>query len=265
MDEMAEDNRRILNGQEPIAGSVNEVRELPQSFRSWTEANANRIAVATRRGTLPHFLRDNEKLIKYDTAIYQPTKLPYTFNIDDLNSKGYYIRMDRPSDAVKTYDEIIKGFDIPEFDNELESIMSKHGITINNKYLDIIGRKITIEYRTEQNGDNTYDFRLIRSFFINEDGDRTVDHDRFTLADEFQNKGISKELFRALYKQYKNANIENIDVHANLKVGGYTWGRYGYYAINNEWNIDEIKYWAKSQLGKKQIDADDYADFERYG
>lgn len=57
--EMAEDTRRILAGEAPVAGSANAVREVPAAFREWVEGNAERISAARQRGTLPYFLRDN--------------------------------------------------------------------------------------------------------------------------------------------------------------------------------------------------------------
>jgi hypothetical protein len=35
-----------------------------------------------------------------------------------------------------------------------------------------------------------------------------------------QNKGLSKAIFRDLYKQYQNAGVKKIEVYANIDVGG---------------------------------------------
>lgn len=62
--EMAEDTRRILAGEEPLKGSVNTVRDVPDAFGKWVEANADRIEAAEERGTTPYFIRDNRDMVK---------------------------------------------------------------------------------------------------------------------------------------------------------------------------------------------------------
>ncbi|WP_347021744.1 hypothetical protein [Bacteroides fragilis] len=43
--------------------SVNEVKDVPEAFKQWVGANAYRIEEAKKRGTLPYFVRDNQKRI----------------------------------------------------------------------------------------------------------------------------------------------------------------------------------------------------------
>lgn len=56
---MAENGKRVLNGEEPLKGSVNEVKDVPQGFKQWVTDNQDRI---NRAKQLPYFLRDNGKL-----------------------------------------------------------------------------------------------------------------------------------------------------------------------------------------------------------
>jgi len=52
--------------------SVNEVKDVPDAFKQWVGANAYRIEEAKKRGTLPYFVRDNQKRI--DSILdYTPT------------------------------------------------------------------------------------------------------------------------------------------------------------------------------------------------
>ena len=37
------DKKRILNGEEPLTESVNEVIDVPDNFKQWVENNAERI------------------------------------------------------------------------------------------------------------------------------------------------------------------------------------------------------------------------------
>ena len=55
-EEIAEDTRRILNGEQPTEGSANEVTEPPEGFSKWVERNEERIAEAKSQ---PYFVREN--------------------------------------------------------------------------------------------------------------------------------------------------------------------------------------------------------------
>jgi hypothetical protein len=55
------DGERIMNGEEPKTGSVNEVKDVPENFKQWVEKNRDRIEKANNRGTLPYFIKDNYK------------------------------------------------------------------------------------------------------------------------------------------------------------------------------------------------------------
>lgn len=57
-EEMDEDFDRILRGEEPKAGSVNEVKRMPPNFNSWMKDNRERIQSAK---SLPYFIADNPR------------------------------------------------------------------------------------------------------------------------------------------------------------------------------------------------------------
>ncbi len=62
-EELDEDDRRILDGEEPspAESSENCVRDVPEKFRKWVEANKDRIdAASSGKGTLPYFIKDNQ-------------------------------------------------------------------------------------------------------------------------------------------------------------------------------------------------------------
>lgn len=66
LDEMLD---KILDGDNPATVECEEkVKELPSQFTGWMQANEQRIKDATEKGTLPYFLRDNEKVIYPPTA-----------------------------------------------------------------------------------------------------------------------------------------------------------------------------------------------------
>lgn len=59
-EEMAEDTRRIMNGEGTTNDSVNSVRELPKAFTDWAEQNEER---AREGRSLPYFIRDNKGML----------------------------------------------------------------------------------------------------------------------------------------------------------------------------------------------------------
>lgn len=58
--EMAEDNARLLRGEEPLTDSVNTVRDVPQEFKDWLDDNKERVKYVT---SVPYFISDNAKYI----------------------------------------------------------------------------------------------------------------------------------------------------------------------------------------------------------
>ncbi len=95
--EMAEDTRRILAGEEPLKGSVNTVRDVPDAFGKWVEANKDRIEAAEERGTTPYFIKDNRETVKriIEVGIASPAETSdsknnaqlASHNIDNAESK----------------------------------------------------------------------------------------------------------------------------------------------------------------------------------
>ena len=62
-EEIAEDTKKILRG-EPVDGeSENTVEDVPSGYKKWMEKNEERIKEAKKKGTLPYFVRDNEKMV----------------------------------------------------------------------------------------------------------------------------------------------------------------------------------------------------------
>ena len=57
---MADDTRRILNGEGTTNDSVNSVHDLPKAFRDWAEQNEER---AREGRSLPYFIRDNKGML----------------------------------------------------------------------------------------------------------------------------------------------------------------------------------------------------------
>ncbi|MDR0733806.1 MAG: hypothetical protein LBF08_07090 [Dysgonamonadaceae bacterium] len=67
--EMEADNKRIMNGEEPAADSVNSVKDIPDNFKKWVTDNEIRIIKANEKGSLPYFLKDNRSAWKNLTSV----------------------------------------------------------------------------------------------------------------------------------------------------------------------------------------------------
>ena len=58
------------------------------------------------------------------------------------------------------------------------------------------------------------------------------------------------ENIRTMLEQYKNVGVDQMTVFANIDVGGYTWARYGFYAIDKRDALGAVK----SDKAKKFIE-----------
>lgn len=215
--------------------SANEITELPSNFREWINDNKERIEAAEKRGKLPYFIRDNNRLIdeiKDSNSKQKDFKeLSNQERFQQLNKHGYLTYID-----FEDYDESpVSQFDFISFKRQVDEIMRSYGI--EDLVLDI--RNIGphgFTFSLEADGiDIRREFRLRK-------GELTVYHSRFELAQSLQGKGISKAVFRELYKEYERMGVKRITVHANLDIGGYTWSRYGFCAVDMKAAINAVPY-----------------------
>jgi hypothetical protein len=235
--------RKLLAG-EDISGykSPTSVENVPKGFDSWIGDNKTR---AKGWNSLPYFMRDNPRFVK--SSISNPVKrvpevvipvlkidpgAPFELNKNTRQSlidAGYTISGD-----IEPYNKIIPGFDLVKFDTEFTSLLKKEGFEIDSKWLKIHDSRINFQIRTKDYRSwNDGDKRIVkginieRSFYRSSDGLR-VEHDYFDVDSSLQGSGFSKKVFQSLYQQYKNAKVKFIKVHANIDVGGYAWGKYGF-------------------------------------
>ena len=229
--------------------SVNEVKDVPDSFKQWVRDNQASIKRAERRGTAPYFVRDNRKLVdglmksesvvndnaykhgrlvmmdKPQKEAHEPFKMDGS-KVQELKENGFII-LGFGDDVAKSYNNSqIDGFDIMSFDSLVEGICDKHEVRLYGKRLSRMPNgSVTLTYEGMTMAGE--DFDLIRSF-IEVDGKRVVEHQLFSLPEDMQGKGISKKIFRELFSQYEAIGIDEVWVRANMSVGGYTWGKYGF-------------------------------------
>lgn len=253
-DEMAADTKRILNGEEPSQDSENSVQHLPRKYEDWVIENKDRIFSAKSK---PYFLLDNGtftddgkyRIKDFDgrgsltvkasakakkvsvstpqgetTEIVQQTLEETTAKLEKM---GWYYSDSKTkiSDLEGAWAKLGYGrFDIEKLDKDISEIFSNLG----HKDLEKI-----FKWNAETGEARIFinslwgEVQIIRDFKM-KDGKMSVHHSLFELAEELQGKGTSKKVLNAFYDQYLRLGITDIDVYANIDVGGYTWCRYGF-------------------------------------
>ncbi len=98
-EEIAEDTRKILNGEKPDGNSVNRVDDVPQEFKEWVENNKER---AKGWATMPYFIRDNPQYIQgFEVDTYSPMERIFTrhrrTNEAMSESLGIYLQSKYPN------------------------------------------------------------------------------------------------------------------------------------------------------------------------
>lgn len=103
-EEMMRDTQRILNGEQPLKGSVNTIKSVPSAFKDWVYKNEERFKSAK---SLPYFVRDNKKRVKrilegqerieanrreYDRLLADPKYKDVEFNPENGGLKATHIR-----------------------------------------------------------------------------------------------------------------------------------------------------------------------------
>lgn len=227
MEEMQADNERIMSGEQVASESVNSVKDTPQKFKSWVSDSNERMG---RAKSIPYFVTDNKKYtavsIKDEAAKVAVAKsslreLKQYWDIDCLEN-GYFVN------------GIVKDFDFMALRQELLNATSKYGISLTDFDATVFDKNAFM-LRTRGSG-----FSITRTFTKRFNGTE-VHHDFFSLDEKYQGKGISKEVFRTFYKQYGNIGVDYITVDANINIGGYTWAKYGFSAINKSEAISAVR------------------------
>ena len=97
-DEMADDNARMLRGEEPVSGSKNEVRDVPKEFTDWAEKNAER---AGNSFSVPYFVKDNLKYFPKGYENLYGAKMPYQNAQQYSEAMKFNKKKANFSDAIK--------------------------------------------------------------------------------------------------------------------------------------------------------------------
>lgn len=240
-EEMADDNARIMAGEDVSEDSENTVTTPPDKFTKWMDENALRIDSARKNGFLPYFIRDNESKDWFRATLTSRFDEDY---IGTVAEQGIKVKGDL---GLVMQSHPFNRIDVVALDESIQAIFTKQGIT---------GLKCNMAAKHD-GGLNLHweggGVNLSRMFFVDGDGRKVVDHYRFTLPKELQGKGISKQVFKALYEQYKIAGVERIEVYANIDVGGYTWARYGFCVKERNDVVSAIRFTALTHKQEERI------------
>lgn len=235
----------------------NMVTAPPENFGKWVSENSERIDEARGRGTLPYWVMDNREFVKLSALAYKESLKPSPFIMTDETVNKLAARNINIS-RVEIYNEsTISGFDIDRFDSFMENVGDENKIFWKSKRITIFPNgNANLTYDGEYidskgNKQNPYLSRMFRM----EDDKKVVYHDVFNLPSELQSKGLSKSVFRELFKSYESMGIDRVEVLANMDVGGYCWGRYGFSA-----KTSEIKDLVQRRFSEGVISQNDFED-----
>jgi hypothetical protein len=131
-EELEADNERIMNGEEPSANSVNSVKDVPDNFKEWAEANKDRIERAEKRGTLPYFLKDNYRDGKVSDGLNFQARKVRPVRTPEQAAKIKEAWGNRAQTIQERKNLLVEAKQYSDIDvSKLESYLSKGGITSN--------------------------------------------------------------------------------------------------------------------------------------
>lgn len=236
--------------------SKNEVTEVPDNMKNWLADHADEIVRASKKGTLPYWLRDNRSLVTEAKNSLKPFEMTQETR-NELITRGFKSIVE--SDVYN--ESAMSGFNVLQFDKKFESICDELGYRINVKQISKTPGQITLRYCTEGEAENRIE--LERNFGRKKfkDGEEipVVYHKLFTLPKKEQGHGISKRLFRDLFEQYEKCGIKKVYLHANIDVGGYCWAKYGCLGEKRF-----VKSSIKNALSMEKITVEEFNDAMKY-
>lgn len=250
--EIAEDTRKILNG-EPVDGnSVNAVKDVPPAYRDWINNNSDRLA---RAKSAPYFLTDNPQysqgvpsrlLTEQAESLPMPAPKAEAFTpmpLDKLRQEYDVSFSRRVSDQEAAYKDLAQNFDFKGIKEQIFNAMSDVGLRTEKCEVSVYGADSFEVHFEGNNGDPSLrnSFSLSRTFTRHGNGELEVHHDLFKLPESAQGKGTSKRVLAMFYEQYRRMGVTEISVDANINVGGYTWARYGFQATNKQELLSEVR------------------------
>lgn len=120
-----------------------------------------------------------------------------------------------------------------QFLHALENMSDKWGIIDRFSVIRLGSGKMRIEVELSTRMGPIHFNRTVRN--------NIVRHELLIHPTVIQNHGIGKELLREMYKSYKEAGIDGIEIYANKTDGGYVWGEFGFMAKRGPKVLDKMR------------------------
>lgn len=87
---------------------------------------------------------------------------------------------------------------------------------------------------------------MTRTFRRDQSGNLIVHHDLFTVPESKQGQGIGKAFLKSSFDEYKKLGVKQVEVFANIDVGGYAWAKFGFKPDSPGSTNQRIDYWIGS-------------------
>lgn len=133
---------------------------------------------------------------------------------------------------------------------------------VQSIYTEYGGNRINVTgsiVRIDEDGDEEEVGSFTRTLRLT---DGIVDHNFFNLKTGYKGQGFMQRWFGQLFDFYENEEFEQVEVHANIDVGGYAWARKGFdwsgappykvtetlrFIANDTSGVDEYPEWLVTQ------------------
>ena len=229
LDDMLKWGRDVLDGKAGLDDFAPEqITDMPKAFNNWVKDNAERITTAEYQ---PYFIRDNMErvnpILSEAKASAMRAQMPYVPPTLEHIRNEFMIRGWDTEDMWENPATLARNFDLIGFKQKVSDLLKDYNIELGLS-----------EFEIKNNGEWWFNieskepgaFKLTRTFYQRSDGSWEVHHSLFKLKQEIQGKGISREILKGLYDEYKRMGVRYITLDANLDIGGYAWARYGFNA-----------------------------------
>lgn len=223
----------VGGGSQPSSGLTKEkVEALRQAGVSFTIPNGNSISIP--REDRSRQVGEEEYQVRVQIDRHgNPNPRGRSSRMENRTRPKYYqyteserdaMRANAESTALVEFNNTFGGFNFETYINETRQ-------AIKSAFPSMSDREMGMSFSIRSNGnfdlrvDNSK-FQMTRNFTAST---KKVYHAYFKVfSNANRGNGLGKNLFKALYRQYRNAGVKTVGVSANIDVGGYAWGRYGF-------------------------------------
>lgn len=244
---MNEDDYWKMREGKPVESQ--QTTELPESFKDYVRDNQTRIQDYQSRGTEPYWVKDNAALV---SRAISPDYLMTDSTIDELESIAGFNKSPYMKFGATDYNlSPMRGFDLMRFDKSFESLCDRYEVSLSKKECIVNSDTAKVRYigQTPSGGR----VNLEREFVRGTNGIE-VNHSHLILPEELQGKGVSKEIFRYLFREYGDMGVSRINLTAGKPVGAYCWAKYGFCAEKSEAISVAGQALAASRITKEEYD-----------